>query len=442
MSIFSRSFEFCGHPTSEPLPVEDIVQHAANIEAMIAKYSIGLDDGNHPTTFKRNSKRSVANETILLTGSTGNLGCCILASLLRMDHVRCVYALNRKSTNIMERHKAQFEDKALDVSLLSSPKLVLLEGEIHLPSLGLSETVINKLQQELTAIIHNAWHSNFSSPLPSFESHIRGIRTFIDLARSGERRADIRFLFTSSITMSQNWDEREGPYPENLVLDAKTAVGGGYGESKYVAERILAKSGLEAISLRIGQICGGEPNGAWKSSEWFPLSVRACWSLGAVFVPTGEHHWIPMDAASDSVLEIAFHKDWLPFAANLIHPRPVASANIACAVHEALLQELGQGLCLPFLLQVSVGEWIGMLERSVKDHHGDRRNASRLLSKIIYNLPPSVIPEIRNATKLSKRMRELAPIDESLVSKWVKFWIASGNLHRFEFCSDKPRARL
>ncbi|KAJ3785824.1 hypothetical protein GGU10DRAFT_421302, partial [Lentinula aff. detonsa] len=317
------------------------------------------------------------------------------------------------------------------------------------------------LQQELTAIIHNAWHSNFSSPLPSFESHIRGTRTFIDLARSSERRADIRFLFTSSITMSQNWDEREGPYPENLVLDAKTAVGGGYGESKYVAERILAKSGLEAISLRIGQICGGEPNGAWKSSEWFPLSVRACWSLGAVFVPTGEHHWIPMDAASDSVLEIAFHKDWLPFAANLIHPRPVASANIACAVHEALLQELGQGLFLPFLLQVSVGEWIGMLERSVNDHHGDRRNASvsrlaqmtrlssthsfncqRLLSKIIYNLPPSVIPEIRNASKLSKRMRELEPIDESLVSKWVKFWIASGNLHRFEFCSDKPRARL
>lgn len=29
-----------------------------------------------------------------------------------------------------------------------------------------------------------------------------------------------------------------GPYPEEVILDPKYAVGGGYGESKYISERV------------------------------------------------------------------------------------------------------------------------------------------------------------------------------------------------------------
>ncbi|KAJ3732692.1 male sterility protein-domain-containing protein [Lentinula guzmanii] len=449
MAIFSHDFEFFSYPTSKGLPVQDIVQHAESIEAMVSKYSAGLDDNNDdslnsPTSSCSTRKPSAVNEIVLLTGSTGNLGCYILASLLSKDHVRRVYTFNRKSTdrNIMDRHKAQFEDKELNVALLSSPKLVHLEGDVTLPGLGLSEKVITNLQQELTAIIHNAWNSNFSSPLSSFEHHIKGTRALIDLARSSSRRNAIRFLFTSSITMTQNWDESQGPYPETLVMDAMTAVGGGYGESKYVAERILAKSGLEVISLRIGQICGGEPNGAWKSVEWFPICVKACWYLGAIFVPSHETNWMTMDSTSDIVLEIVFHKDPLPFAANLTHPRPVSSAFILHAVRDALIQELGHGLSPESLRQVSVKEWIDMLERSAITHNAEPRNISRLLSKIIFKLPSFVTLDISNAIKLSERMRTLEPIDARLVSKWVKFWIASGDLGQSGFCEDRSRAHL
>ncbi|KAJ3996524.1 male sterility protein-domain-containing protein [Lentinula boryana] len=431
---------------------------------MVSKYSAGLDDNdNSPTSSCSRRKPSAVNEIVLLTGSTGNLGCYILASLLSKDHVRRVYTFNRKSTdrNIMERHKDQFEDKELNVALLSSPKLVLLEGDITLPGLGLSEKVINKLQQELTAIIHNAWYSNFSLPLSSFEYHIKGTRALIDLARSSERRNAIRFLFTSSITMTQNWDESQGPYPETLVMDAMTAVGGGYGESKYVAERILAKSGLEVISLRIGQICGGEPNGAWKPSEWFPICVKACWYLGAIFEPSHESNWMTMNSISDIVLEIVFHKDPLPFAANLTHPRPVSSAFVLHAVRDALIQELGHGLSPESLRQVSVKDWIDMLERSAIMHHAEPRNISvsrrdygitspsfysfnfqRLLSRVISKLPSFVTLDISNAIKLSERMKTLEPIDAKLVWKWVKFWIASGDLSQSGFCEDRSRAHL
>ncbi|KAJ3825351.1 hypothetical protein F5878DRAFT_670917 [Lentinula raphanica] len=288
------------------------------------------------------------------------------------------------------------------------------------------------MQQELSVIIHNAWLSNFSLPLSVFDDHIQGTRTIIDLARSVQRCNGIRFLFTSSIGVAQNWDESQGLYPETLVMDVMTAVGGGYGESKYVAERILAKSGIEVISLRIGLICGGQRNGAWKPSELFPICVKACWYLGAVFTPSNESDWMTMDATSDVILEILFHKDLLPFAANLTHPRPVENAYILHAVRDGLIQELGHGLPSECLRQVSIKEWIDLLEQSARRHRDEPRNITRILSRIIYKVPPFTTLDISNAMKLSARMKTLEPIDAGLVLKWVKFWITSGLLSQSE----------
>jgi len=50
----------------------------------------------------------------------------------------------------------------------------------------------------------------------------------------------MKFIFTSSIASAFSWDQSRGPYPEEVVLDARYAVGDGYGESKYVAERVSA----------------------------------------------------------------------------------------------------------------------------------------------------------------------------------------------------------
>jgi hypothetical protein len=40
------------------------------------------------------------------------------------------------------------------------------------------------------------------------------------------------------VTSGSSWDKSKGSYPEDVVLEAKYAVGSGYGESKYVAERV------------------------------------------------------------------------------------------------------------------------------------------------------------------------------------------------------------
>lgn len=85
-------------------------------------------------------------------------------------------------------------------------------------------------------IIHVGWMLHLTKPLSTFESQVKGTRNLIDLARSAKKPP--RFLFASSVMTGQNWDQTKGPYPEKLVMDAKYAVGVGYGESKYVVERV------------------------------------------------------------------------------------------------------------------------------------------------------------------------------------------------------------
>jgi len=45
-------------------------------------------------------------------------------------------------------------------------------------------------------------------------------------------------MFASSISSAQSWDGTKGPFPEEIQYDAGVAVGMGYGESKYVSERV------------------------------------------------------------------------------------------------------------------------------------------------------------------------------------------------------------
>jgi len=79
---------------------------------------------------------------------------------------------------------------------------------------------------------------DFNLALSAFEPNVRGTRHLIDFARSTRHASSLKFLFTSSVATASSWDQSKGRYPEEIVLDSKYAVGQGYAESKYVADRV------------------------------------------------------------------------------------------------------------------------------------------------------------------------------------------------------------
>jgi FlaA1/EpsC-like NDP-sugar epimerase len=131
---------------SDPEGVTDTKRGKVLIEKMIEKYSTGLD-GKLPSA---SSRTSATSSVVLLTGSTGNLGAQILASLLENENVARIYALNRpssSSTSMLDRHRERFADKALDASLLESDRLVFVEGDTASPNLGMSECTYEEVSQ-------------------------------------------------------------------------------------------------------------------------------------------------------------------------------------------------------------------------------------------------------------------------------------------------------
>ncbi|KAG6900035.1 putative secondary metabolism biosynthetic enzyme, partial [Termitomyces sp. T159_Od127] len=410
------------------------------IQAMIEKYSADLEI----LPVSTNGSFSVpTDKVVLLTGSTGNLGSQILADLLLNPSVERVYALNRVATglpSIFERHAVRFADKALDVDLLRSDRLTFVEGDMAMARLGLSDELYNTIRDSVNVIIHSAWRLDFNLSIVSFETNIRGIRRLVDLARSVPHPELIRFVFTSSVASAQGWGHPEVPVPEEVIQDAEVAVGNGYGEGKYVSERvraipftissilsyirrfsqILTKSGVQVASLRIGQVCGGLPNGAWATSDWLPSLVKSSVALGALPCATGVISWMPMHTVSKTILEIAFSADKLPEAINLVHPSPVRWNDVIDALK---------------------AEWFSLLEKRARNASNTDTQAIpavklleffRAISESDHAIAEAGFHEVESgglakfatakAQSLSQTMREVQPIVAQDVDRWVGYW--------------------
>lgn len=119
-------------PSSAPSGGQDV---ASQIKEIIHKYGADMPVMNVTGTTPEDGA------VVLLTGSTGNIGSHILASLLSDDRVVRVYAMNRgdSSAAAAERQKAAFEDRGLPLDLLSGGKFIPLTGDLGREQFGLAE---------------------------------------------------------------------------------------------------------------------------------------------------------------------------------------------------------------------------------------------------------------------------------------------------------------
>ena len=118
--------------------VDNVKSHVDEIEAMIAQYTKPWP------TIQGITKPGT---TILLTGSTGNLGSHILEALLRDSRILRIYALNRPSSSSqpLDRHISRFDNNGLDKALLTSEKLTLLEGDASQDNFGVESSAFNQV---------------------------------------------------------------------------------------------------------------------------------------------------------------------------------------------------------------------------------------------------------------------------------------------------------
>lgn len=378
-------------------------------------------------------------QTVILTGSTGNLGTYILDALLDHPSVEYIHCLNR-------RIPAEFAPKPDDISSngdSSNPQPVIYwKADLARTDLGLPSPVSKMLREKATLIIHNAWPVNFNISLPSFKPHLSGVVNLINFSSSTAAAGPLPLFFISSISSVLGHQVDSHSIPEE-VIETNSPAPNGYANSKYLAEQLLlhaARNGSKGMSLaRVGQVAGAVRSpGLWNKNEWLPSLILSSLHIGAVpddIGPTlGCIDWMPVDFLAEVLVELALRDDSAApdRLVNVYHPlnlHPIKWKDVRDVFSEALSQRSGKQLkVIPFR------DWIQWVRHDIeivsKDEYLQARLAKNPAAKLL-DFFENVLEgqsmgnslETVTTAQRSEKLRNVSAIKPEWIEKWLGEWL-------------------
>jgi len=203
---------------------------------------------------------------------------------------------------------------------------------------------------------------DFNQVLATFRPMIASVRELIDLVLSSpfNKAPSIVFISSLGVTLGLN---NGNSIAEAPIEDTKALLSvNGYGQSKWVSERILEDAYrlrlLRTVNARVGQVAGG-PNGSWNTSEWFPAIVKSGLSLNCL--PGGEDlvSWTPAHVAAAAIVDFRLSTEQ---TLHLNHPKPVKWSLLMVPIAETLEVPI-----------VTYSEWLSKLEEASRGLYRGRR---------------------------------------------------------------------
>ncbi|KAH8433484.1 uncharacterized protein LDX57_011118 [Aspergillus melleus] len=401
-------------------------------------------------------------QVIILTGSTGTVGSFLLEYLLADPGISHIYCLNRARPQDEDPRSSQAasnKQKKLTHALCEE-RVTFLTADLCKDRLGLDSDDYNVLVSSATQIIHVAWPVNFIQPLQYFQSSLVGLLNLIILTRNGRCRPPL--LFLSSIAAVSSYNALPGAaawIPEEIITDPFCTAAMGYGESKYLAERILdyasRKLSIPVAVARIGQLSGTatDPRG-WNKAEWVPSLIVSSLYLGALPASFGggkgqfdEIDWIPVDILAPILVELSIATatgdlrrhaiEGSPGGARVFHcvnPRRVDWKDLIPVVVEEL-QRSSRNAQTGKVSVVSLQEWVGELQALISSERVrddiDRNPAVKLVGFYEQLLTDAGRVDTPNVARLStdrtavisKGLRELQAIRPEWLRGWIREWL-------------------
>ena len=114
----------------------------AEMQALLAEYTTDFP----VRTVQAGAATSPA--VVLVTGTTGSLGCHLLETLVRAESISRVYAVNRADRGgrgLWERQAEALRDKGINPGLLHGGKVVLVEADLTKKHFGLPDEDFGKV---------------------------------------------------------------------------------------------------------------------------------------------------------------------------------------------------------------------------------------------------------------------------------------------------------
>ncbi|TGJ77123.1 hypothetical protein E0Z10_g10759 [Xylaria hypoxylon] len=409
--------------------------------------------GNRPQAPGK-KHRTGDGHSCIVTGTTGSIGSYILHSLMKDKNITTIYCLNRgpDSATRQRNHNAEV-DHQLPTTF---PETVhFLQVDLTHVTFNLSQELFEQLSSSVTLIVHNAWSVDFNVPLSLFTENLVGVENLCKFSAQSLHRPAIVFLSSISAVMDLAL-RQDQVVPEGVLDDLSVPAAVGYGESKYLAERILAyaaeKLEIPIAVARIGQVCGATHSpGKWNPSEWIPRLIKGSASLGALPDSLGDYgadvkdvDWIPVDMVADAIVELLLKK-WVASrheqhtdvrVYHLLNLQRTSWAEILPVVVNTLSSLKSQDGNKASVDVVSCQEWLKSLRSLANDidaiHHGndltDVNPALRLIDFYEDKFAEKVFPQwgTENAASTITILQQVGSISDGDMEKWIRLWWQDG----------------
>jgi nucleoside-diphosphate-sugar epimerase len=388
------------------------------------------------------SKGATEARVVLLTGSTGAIGSYMLQVLLDTPSVSHIYCLNRAA-----------DSRALQVtrnttrglpSDLATDRVSFLTADFGKDSLGLEPETYERLRSNVTDIVHNAWPVNFNMSLDTFRPHLSGVVNLIKLTTSTSHASSILFISSISSVLAST----TSPITEKIMVDPLVALPMGYGESKYLAERILDYGGtvfpnVNISIARVGQVAGpAYAPGSWNKWEWFPSLVTSSLFLGIVPDSLGKEadviDWIPIDFLATALMELALGRmnQDKGSGARVFHPvnsQPTSWSVLKPVIINVLnkiSESKDQG---KVITEAPLSAWVDRVREEAEKLDGTsgleemlEANPAIKLSGFYEGLVAgNGVPDVdgRMAMEGSEKLRSLDGVKSEWMEKWIQDWV-------------------
>ncbi|KAK0558441.1 large subunit of alpha-aminoadipate reductase [Tilletia horrida] len=422
-----------------------------------------------PTSYSASQQPAGASGlTVLLTGATGFLGAFVLRDLLalRTKQVAKVFVHVRardQATGLARLREGGAARQAWDEVWVEQGKVEVVIGDLAAKErLGVSETEWSRLAKEVDVIIHNGALVHWVYPYSKLRAaNVESTLACIQLATIGKPKA---FTFVSStsaldtehyVRLSDSLNQRAASsgagdkplvgVPEADDLEgSRTGLGSGYGQSKWVAEKLTMLAGargLRASIVRPGYVVGDSRTAVTNTDDFLWRMVKGCQQLGLIPDMNNTINMVPVDhvARITSLAALATASGPAPA------PAPATGATVyhvtahpAIRFNDMLLALAKYGWKVS---QTEYVQWRAQLERHVLESSGGGSGSEEanalfpLLHFVLDDLPTSTkSPELddRNAAALLEAAGEGASggvtvmgVDGPLLAKTLAWLVAA-----------------
>ncbi|OQW91230.1 MAG: hypothetical protein BWK78_05190 [Thiotrichaceae bacterium IS1] len=244
-----------------------------------------------------------SSEAIFLTGATGFLGVYLLGDLLHQT-VAQIHCLVRaeSAADGLQKIVAKLKECFLWEDRFQT-RIIPVCGSLSRPRFGLTKPQFQQLAQRIEVIYHNAALVNHLYPYSVLKApNVSGTQEILRLATQANLKP-VHYISTLGVL-----NANEPPLTEQTTLGDGNSLAGGYNQSKWVAEKILALANERNIPVTIyrpGIIGGHSQTGVWNLRDFRCLMIKACLQLEKW--PASEMVWniAPVDYVSQAIIHLS-----------------------------------------------------------------------------------------------------------------------------------------